>query len=83
MLITCGARVVWIKNFKKPLFSDLDTTFIQREFSPFKMLAKNNFFRRNQRERTCEKDDDEEIARIFSAMKLDIPFSFYDSISFK
>ena len=57
--------------------------FIQREFSPFKMLAKNNFFRRNQRGNTCEKDDDEEIARIFSEMKLDIPFSFYDSISFK
>lgn len=57
--------------------------FIHREFSPFKMLAKNNFFRRNKRDYTCEKDDDEEIARIFSEMKLDIPFSFYDSISFK
>ena len=57
--------------------------FVQREFSPFKMLTKNNFFRRYQRDYSCEKDDDEEIARIFSEMKLDIPFSFYDSISFK
>ena len=52
--------------------------FVQREFSPFKMLAKNNFFRRNQRDYNCEKDDDHEIAKIFSEMKLDIPLSFFD-----
>ena len=57
--------------------------FVQREFSPFNMLTKNNFFRREQRGYSCKKDDDEEIARIFSEMELDIPFSFYDSISFK
>ena len=47
------------------------------------MLAKNDFFQRNQRDYSCEKDNDDEIAEIFSKMNLDIPFSFYDSISFK
>ena len=47
------------------------------------MLGENMYFQREQRDYSCEKDNDEEIAEIFSKMNLDIPFSFYDSINFK
>ena len=57
--------------------------FVRRKFSPFKMLGENMYFQREQRDYSCEKDNDEEIAEIFSKMNLDIPFSFYDSINFK
>ena len=56
--------------------------FVRKQFSPFKMLDEK-YFQRDERDRLCEEDNDEEIAEIFSRMNLDIPFSFYDSINFK
>ena len=56
--------------------------FVRKKFSPFKMLGEK-YFQRDERDRLCEEDNDEEIAEIFSRMNLDIPFSFYESINFK